>query len=114
MNHVVLIGRLVGDPEVVETENDTSRLAITLAVARNYKNTNGVYETDFIRCVLWNGIAKNVTEYCKKGDMICVRGRLQVRNYEADGIKKYTTEVIIDTVSFLQKKHEDISCQSES
>ena len=115
MNHVVLIGRLTSDPEVIESDNEVSKSVINLVVSRDYKNSDGIYETDFIRCVLWNGIAKKVMEYCKKGDMICVRGRLQVRNFEGpDNTRKYFTEVIIDSVSFLQKKHEDISCPSES
>lgn len=69
-NLVYLIGRLVSDPELKSTENSNDHANITLAVQRNFKNSDGIYETDFIRCSLWNGIAQNATEYCKKGDLI--------------------------------------------
>jgi len=102
VNHVILIGRLTGTPEVVKTENDVSRTVINLAVQRTYKNQDGLYETDFLRLVLWNGIADRACEYCKKGDVVCIRGRLQVRNYlDEDGKKKFITEVIVETISFV-------------
>ena len=66
MNHVILIGRLSGDPEIIKTENESFRTVVNLAVPRTYKNMDGIYETDFIRCVLWNGIAERANEYCKK------------------------------------------------
>lgn len=102
MNHVILVGRLTGTPEVVKTENDVSRTVINLAVQRTYKNQDGIYETDFIRLVLWNGIAERASEYCKKGDIVCVRGRLQVRSYvDKKEETKYMTEVIVETISFV-------------
>ncbi len=102
MNHVILIGRLTGTPEIVKTENNIARTVVTLAVQRTYKNQNGLYETDFLRCVLWNGIAERASEYCKKGDIVCIRGRLQVRSYEDEKEeKKYITEVIAETISFV-------------
>lgn len=102
MNHVILIGRLTGTPEVVKTEKDHSRTVVNLAVPRIFKNQDGLYETDFIRCILWNGIADRASEYCKKGDIVCIRGRLQVRNYETETQeKKYLTEVIAETISFV-------------
>ena len=55
---------------------------ITLAVNRGYKNQNGEYDTDFIPCVLWRGVAENAAEYCHKGDLIGIRGRLETRKYE--------------------------------
>ncbi len=106
MNHVILVGRLTGDPEMIKTENGVSRLVVNLAVPRTYKNQDGIYETDFIRCVLWNGIAERATEYCKKGDIVCIRGRIQVRNYEnTPGEKKYITEVNAETIAFVSSYH---------
>ena len=70
MNNVVLVGRLVEDPKVIDTETGKQMTSITIAVTRNYKNLEGIYETDFIRCVLWNGIASNTSEYCHMGDVI--------------------------------------------
>lgn len=74
LNQAILVGRLVRDPELFETENGNKITNITLAVPRNYKNVNGEYETDFVTCVLWKGVAENTTEYCKKGDLLGSKG----------------------------------------
>ena len=84
LNQTVIVGRLVKDPELRETENGNKVTNITLAVPRSYKNVNGEYDTDFISCVLWKGIAENTVEYVKKGDLIGIKGRIQTRNYEVD------------------------------
>ncbi len=101
MNQVILVGRLTSDPEITTTENNNKRSAITIAVNRPYKNSEGIYETDFIRCILWNNIASNTCEYCKTGDVIGVKGRLQTRSYEEDNIKKFIMEVIAEKITFL-------------
>lgn len=77
LNQVVMVGRLVAKPIVEENENGRKVSEITLAVPRSYKNAEGIYETDFIKCTLWNGIAENTAEYCKKGDVVGVKGRLE-------------------------------------
>lgn len=106
-NLVYLIGRLCDDPVIKQYEDGKSMLTINLAVQRSYKNENGIYETDFIRCILWNGIAAHTSEYCKKGDLVGVKGRIQTRSYEADNKdKKFITEVIVDKVSFLASKRD--------
>lgn len=113
-NLVYLIGRLTEDPQMKIFEDGKSSLVINLAVQRSYKNESGIYEVDYIRCVLWNGIASHTSEYCKKGDLVGVKGRLQTRSYEADKETKYITEVIVDKVSFLaSKKKEDIDEEEE-
>lgn len=74
------------------------------------KNVDGIYETDFIRCVLWNGIAGATSEFCKVGDVVGIKGRLQTSVYENEDKKKnYSTEVIAERVTFLSsgKKHVD-------
>lgn len=102
INTVVLIGRLTAEPSLKETKENKNRTVIDLAVPRSFKNQDGIYETDFFRCILWNGIAKRVKEYCQKGDMVCVKGRLQVREYiNEQSEKKYITEIIAETISFL-------------
>ena len=68
LNQLVLVGRLVREPELKETENGKKVTNITLAVSKNYKNAEGVYDTDFIDCTLWNSVAENTAEYCKVGD----------------------------------------------
>lgn len=109
LNQIVLVGRLVRDPEIRETKNGTSVSKITLAIPRSYKNINGEYETDFLDCTLWQLIATNTKEYCKKGDIVGVKGRVESRTYEKDGEKKYITEIIAEKVTFLSsnKKAEE-------
>ena len=77
LNQVVIIGRLVEKPIVEENENGRKVSEITIAVPRSFKNADGIYETDFIKCILWSCIAENTAEYCDKGDLISVKGRLQ-------------------------------------
>lgn len=103
-NMVYLIGRLASDPEIKQLDDDRSTLSINLAVQRSFKNEDGIYETDFIRCILWNGVATHTSEYCHKGDLVGVKGRLQTRKYEVNDEVKYITEVIVDKISFLSSK----------
>ena len=70
LNQVVLVGRLVKDPELVETETSKKMSRVTLAIPRSFKNMDGEYETDFVNCILWDAIAKSAVEYCKKGDIV--------------------------------------------
>ena len=77
LNQVVIIGRLVERPIVEENENGKKVCNITLEVPRSYKNDEGLYDTDFIKCILWSCIAENTAEYCDKGDLISVKGRLE-------------------------------------
>ncbi len=105
LNQLVIIGRLVKDPELRKTENGKNVTNITLAVPRSYKNSDGEYETDFIDCVLWSGVAESTTEYCRKGDLLGVKGRIQSRKYELDDEKvKLVTEVVAEKVTFLTSK----------
>lgn len=102
LNQVLMVGRLVEKPIVKENENGKKVCNITLAVNRSYKNVNGIYDTDFIKCTLWNGIAENTVEYCNKGDLIGVRGRLENDVYEKEnGEKDRITIVIAEKVTFL-------------
>lgn len=108
LNQTVLVGRLVRDPELYETENGNKITNITLAVPRNYKNINGEYDTDFIPCTLWKGIAENTVEYCKKGDLLGIKGRIQTRDVELeDETHKKYVEVIAEKVTFLSNKKAD-------
>ncbi len=107
LNQVVLVGRLIGDPELYQTETGKKVARLVLAVPRSYKNSNGEYETDFISCKLWQVVAQNTTEYCKKGDLIGLRGRLETYAYETEEGKKYLIEVVADKVTFLSSKKAD-------
>ena len=105
MNNVMLVGRLVNSPNLFDAENGRKGAFITLAVTRPYKNQNGEYEADFLDCTLWTGIAESTVEYCKKGDTIGVRGKLQSRIIEnEDGTKYKKIEVVADRVSFISSK----------
>ena len=108
LNQSILVGRIVKEPEVRETENGTKVTNITLAVQRPYKNIEGEYDTDFISCVLWKGIAETTAEYCKKGDLIGIRGRIQskITDYPND-IKHNVMEVVAERVTFLSSKKQE-------
>lgn len=103
MNNVCLIGRIANDIEVKELEK--SKVAnISVAVQRKYKNEKGEYDTDFINCIIWNDLATNLKEYCKKGDMISLVGRLQTSVYEVEGTKRKSVDVIAEKITYLQAK----------
>ena len=117
LNNVILVGRLTDNPEILEIENSKKVTTVVLAVNRNFKNSEGIYETDFIRCILWNSIASSTTEYCRVGDVIGVKGRLQTSKYEDDtGKMRYVTDVVAERVTFLStnKKHEAVNENSSS
>lgn len=104
LNQIVLVGRLTKDPEVRETDTGKKVSHITLAVPRSYKNSSGEYESDFINCTLWTGVAENTAEYCKKGDLLGIKGRIETRSYEKDDERKFVSEVIAEKVTFLTSK----------
>lgn len=107
LNQIVLVGRLVDDPTLIELEDGKKEAIVTLGVQRTFKNAEGIYDTDFIKCTLLNGVATSTTEYCHKGDIVGIKGRIQVNTYEdKDGEKKYSTEVIAEKVTFLSNKAE--------
>lgn len=93
LNQAYLVGRIASDPQINETKNNKKVSTIPLAIQRSYKNSDGEYITDFIPCTLWDGVAQNVAEYCKKGDLVGIKGRIQVT---ADKV-----EVIAEKITFL-------------
>lgn len=112
INQVMLVGRLTKTPELFYTDSGKKGSFITLAVGRPFKNPDGEYDTDFLDCTLWTGIAESTAEYCKKGDIVGVRGRIQSRIIEnEDGSKYKRMEIVADKVTFLSsnsdKKNED-------
>ncbi len=106
LNRIVLIGRLVRDPELRYTPtNNTAVATFTLAVDRNRKNAQGERETDFINIVVWGKIGENCANYLSKGKLAAVDGRLQIRNYtDKEGNKRSVTEVVAEDVRFLSPK----------
>lgn len=117
VNNVILVGRLTANPEIVEIEGTKKVTTVILAVNRNFKNADGLYDTDFIRCILWNSVAATTTEYCRIGDVIGIKGRLQTSRYEDENKKvHYITDVIAERVTFLttNKKHEEVNEDSSN
>ena len=106
LNQVVLVGRIVKTPELKVTENGKKTSKMTLAVPRNYKNIDGEYDTDFLDCTMWTSVAENTSEYCKQGDLIGIKGRIQTRVIEKDNSKQTIQEVIAEKVTFLAKSKE--------
>ena len=108
LNQTVIVGRLVKNPEVTKLEDGKRVSNITLAVPRSYKNEKGEYETDFITCELWNGVAINTAEYCKQGDILGVKGRIKTDSYENEsGEKVYKTSIVAEKVTFLSSKSKE-------
>ena len=104
LNQTVIVGRLVEDPEVKELENGKKVANITLAVPRSYRNEDGDYDTDFLNCTLWSEIAENTAEYCKKGDLLGVKGRIQSRVIEDGENKNTVMDIVAEKVTFLSSK----------
>ena len=104
LNQVVLVGRLVDDPVVQEHENGSKSSYLKLAIPRTYRNAEGEYDTDFVDCKLWNNVAQNTAEYCQKGDIVGVKGRVQSSSYEKDGEKKFSVDIVAEKVTFLSSK----------
>lgn len=102
MNKVILIGRLVRDPELRSTASGVPVCNFTLAVDRGFKNKDGSSETDFIDVVVWRGGAESAAKYLKKGRQAAVDGSLQIRQYEdKDGNKRRAAEVVANRVEFI-------------
>ena len=99
LNQTVIVGRITKDIEIKELENGKKVVNLTIAVPRSYKNEEGIYDTDFIPCTLWNAIATNVSEYCKKGDLVGIKGRLENKE---DGLV-----LIAEKVTFLSSGKKD-------
>lgn len=112
MNKAVLIGRLTKDPEVRTTASGIKTASFTLAVDRNYKNSDGERETDFIPIVTWRGAAELAEKYLTKGKQLAVSGRIQTRNYEdKEGNRRFVTEVVADELQFLSSVNNQGSTQ---
>lgn len=108
MNHIILIGRLTKDPELRYTPNGVAVSNFDLAVDRPTTNANGERETDFIRIVAWQKTAENCANYLKKGRLVAVEGRLQIRSYETqDGQKRRVAEVVANFVQFLERANQE-------
>ncbi|HEN7824082.1 TPA: single-stranded DNA-binding protein [Streptococcus agalactiae] len=108
MNNVVLVGRLTRDVELKYTQSNVAVATFTLAVNRPFKNEAGEREADFINCVIWRQSAENLANWCKKGALIGITGRIQTRNYEnQQGQRVYVTEVIAESFQLLESRKDN-------
>ena len=107
MNKVILVGRLVKDPEVKTTQSQIAFCGFTIAVDRKFKTASGERQADFISCVAWRQQAEFLGKYFQKGSRVAVVGNLQSRTYDdANGKKVYVTEVVVDEIEFVDSKRE--------
>lgn len=110
LNRTVLVGRLTKEPDLKYTSSNIAFLRFTLAVNRTFTNPDGERETDFIQCMVWRKQAENMSKYCYKGQQVAVEGRIQTGSYDdKDGKRVYTTDVVCDSVQFLERKQEENS-----
>lgn len=109
-NKVILVGNLVADPELKQTSNGIAVTSFRIAVSRKFTKQGETPQADFIDIVCWRQTAEFVTRYFSKGKAILVCGSLQTRNWvDNNNVKRYTTEVIADEVTFVEKKSSDYS-----
>jgi single-strand DNA-binding protein len=104
LNRVVLVGRMTADAELKYSPNGNAVASFTVAVNRTYTNQSGEREADFPRVVCFKKLAENTANYTKKGSLVGVDGRLQTRTYEGQNGKVYVTEIVADSVQFLEPK----------
>lgn len=98
LNQVIIVGRIADEIEIKELENESKAVYITLAVPRSWKNAEGNYDTDFVPITLWNMIAEHTAEYCKKGDLIGIKGRIQT--------EEKNIQIIAEKITILNSKKE--------
>lgn len=105
MNRVELVGRLTAKPELRYTSSNLPYARFSVAINRTFNNAQGERETDFINIVVWRKQAENVCNFLDKGSLVSIEGRLQTNNFtDKDGNKRYSMEVVADSVQFLESK----------
>ena len=111
INRVVLVGRLTRDPELRTTGSGISVATFTLAVDRQFTNSQGERGADFISCVIWRKSAENFCNFTSKGSLVGVDGRIQTRSYDnKDGQRVYVTEVVVDNFALLESRKDREAC----
>lgn len=101
MNKIVIMGRLTADPELRQTQNGVSSCRFTVAINRQFKNSDGKYDADFLNCIAWRQTAEFVSRYFKKGKMIMLVGNVRTGSYtDKNGITRSTFDIYVDNVEF--------------
>lgn len=106
MNKVILIGNLTRDPELSTTNSGTTVCKFGIAVNRTFVGKSGERETDFFNITVWGVMGENCHKYLRKGRKVGIVGRIELRNYETDGVKKLACDIIASDVEFLSSPNE--------
>jgi len=106
LNRVLLIGRLVRDPELRYTANGTAVASFSIANNKSFTSNNEKKEqTSFFNCIAWGKLGELIVQYCKKGHRIGIEGRLQQRSWDdQNGSKRSTVEIVTDNIQFLSPR----------
>lgn len=108
LNQIVLVGRLTRNIKINKSDKGKKIATISLAIPRSFKNIDGTYDTDFIDCIAFENIAENTATYCKKGDIVGVKGRVQSRVFEDDnGKREYLIDIVAEKITFLSSKKDE-------
>jgi len=115
LNKIILIGRLVADPQLRYTQSGIAVTNFTLAVNRSFVSQSGEREADFIDIVTWRKLAEICANHLNKGRLVAVDGRLQIRSYDdQNGIRRKAAEVVADQVQFLDRPRDGSGQDYES
>ena len=114
MNKAILVGRLTKDVELKNTSNQKQFCSFTIAIDRNYKDSNGQRHADFINCVAWNQTAVFIQKYFHKGSKIGIVGSIQTRSYDDnEGTKRFVTEVLVNEAEFVESANNNTEPTTE-
>ncbi len=113
LNQIILVGRLTRDITINKSEKGVNVATIGLAIPRSFKNADGNYDTDFVDCVAFDTVACNTAEYCSKGDIVGVKGRIQSRRIEKDGRNENVVEIIAEKITFLSNRGKEETEEKE-
>ncbi len=108
LNRMILTGNLTKDPEIRYTKEEIPVAHFTVAV-NGVKRKDKETEVNFFNCVAWRGLANICGDYIKKGSLVAIEGKLQIRAYEIKGVKKQSTEIVVDNLLMLDKRFYDAS-----
>ena len=100
-NNVIIVGRTTTEPKLYTFDSGAKAVYLDIAVVRPFKNENNEFETDFIPVSFWHGTAEKLDEYCGKGSVIAIQGRLTTRLVDKQGVKTKVVDVVADRVHFI-------------
>lgn len=108
MNQIGLVGHLTKDPNLRQLSSSKIQASFVLAINRNFRNSHGTVDADYLLCIAWGKLAQRIAKYCGKGSLIGINGRLQSRSYvNKDNNRIFTMEVVAEDVRFYALKSRD-------